>query len=138
MERKITIIILIFEEKIEVIFECLKLLRDFEIILIDNSNNLERKKKISKNFNISKYFLNKKNLGFSKAINIAIKNCTTDYLLILNPDCLIEKDEIMKLYKSIIKYDNCVITTPTLLTHQNKIAQNDIIQDMLIINLMEE
>ena len=124
MESKITIIILIFEEKIEVIFKCLKLLRDFEIILIDNSNNLERKKKISKNFNISKYFLNKKNLGFSKAVNIAIKNCNTEYLLILNPDCLITKDEIMKLYKSIIKYDNCVITTPTLITKENKIAQN--------------
>ena len=48
MKRKITIIILIFEEKIEVIFKCLKLLSDFEIILIDNSNNLERKKKYLK------------------------------------------------------------------------------------------
>ena len=124
MERKITIIILIFEEKIEVIFKCLKLLSDFEIILIDNSNNLERKKKLSENFNISKYFLNKKNLGFSKAINRAIKNCDTEYLLILNPDCLITKDEILKLYKSIIKYNNCIITTPTLITRENKIAQN--------------
>ena len=124
MEKKITIIILIFEEKIGVIFECLKLLSDFEIILIDNSNNLERKKKLSENFNISKYFLNKKNLGFSKAINRAIKNCDTEYLLILNPDCLITKDEILKLYKSIIKYNNCIITTPTLITRENKIAQN--------------
>ena len=124
MERNITIIILIFEEKIEVIFKCLKLLSDFEIILIDNSNNLERKKKLSENFNISKYFLNKKNLGFSKAINRAIKNCDTEYLLILNPDCLITKDEILKLYKSIIKYNNCIITTPTLITRENKIAQN--------------
>ena len=124
MERKITIIILIFEEKIEVIFKCLKLLSDFEIILIDNSNNLERKKKLSEKFNISKYFLNKKNLGFSKAINRAIKNCDTEYLLILNPDCLITKDEILKLYKSIIKYNNCIITTPTLITRENKIAQN--------------
>ena len=55
---------------------------------------------------------------------MAIKNCDTEYLLILNPDCLITKDEIMKLYKSIIKYDNCVMTTPTLITHENKIAQN--------------
>ena len=124
MEKRITIIILIFEEKIEVIFNCLKLLRDFKIILIDNSNNLERKKKLSKNFNISKYFLNKRNLGFSKAVNMAIKNCDTEYLLILNPDCLITKDEILKLYKSIIKYNNCIITTPTLITRENKIAQN--------------
>ena len=87
MESKITIIILIFEEKIEVIFNCLKLLRDFKIILIDNSNNLERKKKLSKNFNISKYFLNKRNLGFSKAVNMAIKNCTISVISTpQNPD----------------------------------------------------
>lgn len=124
MKNNITIIILIYQENINVIFKCLQQLKDFKIIIIDNDGNSSRKKIIQENFRIDKFFLNNKNLGFSKAINIGIKNCITDYLLILNPDCLITTYSINILLEKINKYKDCFMTTPTLFTNENQIAQN--------------
>ena len=53
-------------------------------IIIDNSNNLELKNKIKANFEIEKYILNKKNIGFSAGYNQGVELCETDFLLILN------------------------------------------------------
>ena len=39
-------------------------------------------KKILLNYKIYKYFLNKKNIGFSKAANQGILQCDTEYLLL--------------------------------------------------------
>ncbi len=124
MENKITVIILIYEENLDVIYECLKSIKNFKVIIIDNANNAKRKNKIQKDFKIDKYFLNKKNCGFSKAINVCINNCSTDYLLILNPDCIISEKSINILLESLDKYEDCFMTTPTLLNHNNEIEQN--------------
>ena len=124
MENKVTIIILIYEENLDVIYECLKSIKNFRIIIIDNSNNAKRRDLIEKDFKIEKYFLNKNNYGFSKAINIGIKNCSTDYLLILNPDCIISEISIKILLENLNKYQDCFMTTPTLLNHNNEIEQN--------------
>ncbi len=124
MKSNISIVILIYEEKFDVISECLEQLKDFCIIIVDNSNDVLRRKKIEKNFNIFKYFLNKKNLGFGKAVNLGIQFCTTDYLLILNPDCIISQSSIKILLEKLNQYDNCFMTTPTLVTRDNIVSQN--------------
>ncbi len=40
---------------------------------------------------------NGKNLGFAKATNIALQNASSEYLLLLNPDCLIKPDTLERL-----------------------------------------
>ena len=124
MENNITIIILIYEENLDVIYKCLQPIKNFKIIIVDNAADTKRKDLIEKDFKIEKYFLNQKNYGFSKAINIGIKNCSTDYLLILNPDCIISKISIKILLESLNKYHDCFMTAPTLLDHHNQITQN--------------
>tara|TARA_B100001057_G_scaffold280776_1_gene281192 strand:+ start:686 stop:1552 length:867 start_codon:yes stop_codon:yes gene_type:complete len=124
MKNDITIIILLFEEKIDEIYRCLNSVKNFQIIIIDNSNNIYRKEKILKKFEIYKYFLNKKNLGFGKGNNIGIKNCNTKYLLILNPDCIIPESTIFSLEKALEKYPDCFISTPTLVDENNNLTQN--------------
>ena len=124
MNHKITVIILIYEESLNTIFNCLKSVKDFKIIIVDNANNNKRKNQIIKKFNIYKYILNKKNLGFGKANNIGIKNCDTEYLLILNPDCTISSNSIKKLLKSMNTYDDCYMTVPTFVDIKGKLIQN--------------
>ena len=46
MKNEITIIILIFEEELDIIYKCLNSVKNFEIIIIDNSNDISRKEKI--------------------------------------------------------------------------------------------
>ena len=43
--NKITVILVIFQEKEKIIIQCLKNIKKFKIIIIDNDNDLNLKKK---------------------------------------------------------------------------------------------
>jgi len=120
----LTIIIVLFEESNNLVFNCLKNIQNFKIIIIDNANNTNLKKEIESQFKIEKYVLNTKNLGFTKAANQAIKLCETDYILNINADCFIEEKNIIKLIKSHKKYKNCFITSPTFYDDNLNLAYN--------------
>ena len=70
MSDEITVIILLYEENLDTIYNCIKPIENFKIIIVDNSNDKDRKNKILKEFKIYKYIMNKKNLGFGKGNNI--------------------------------------------------------------------
>ncbi len=120
----LTIIIVLYEEKFNLISKCLNKLKKFKIIVIDNANNIELKKTIEKEFKIHKYFLNSKNIGFSKAINQGIKNSDTEFILNLEADCIIDEENIYKLYKAIKFYRDCLITIPTMYNDHNQLTQS--------------
>ena len=84
--NELTIIIVLFEEKKDLLFKCLENIRNFKILIIDNAGNSQLKLDVEKKFNIEKYILNKKNIGFTKAANQAIKLCETDFILNINAD----------------------------------------------------
>ena len=70
---KITIIIVLYEEEINLILRCLENIRNFKIIILDNAGNISLKKKIKEKFEIYKYILNKNNCGYAKAANQAMR-----------------------------------------------------------------
>ena len=120
----ITIIIVLYQEKLELIQSCLKNIKNFKIIIIDNDNNLEIKDKIVKEFKIQKYILHEKNIGFTKAANIAINLVDTKYAMNLNADCLIKEDAILELVLAKQKYQNCFIISPTFYNTNNELTLN--------------
>ena len=69
LKNTITIIIVLYREDYQILYQTLDKIRDFKKIIIDNSNNLELKNKLEANFKIEKYILNKKNIGFSAGYN---------------------------------------------------------------------
>ena len=122
--NEITIIIILYEEKTDLVLQCLENIKNFKIIIVDNAGNISLENKIKEKYEIYKYFLNKKNYGFSKAANKAIKECDTEYILNLQADCLISNEEILKLLKSHKKYENCFITSPTFYNKDSKLSYN--------------
>jgi len=70
-----------------------------EIIIIDNQSEDETVKLIESHS--QKVFLIKSrtNLGFSKAVNLAIKKATGKYIFLLNPDTKIIGNSLQKLYR---------------------------------------
>ena len=122
--NELTIIIIFYEEKIDLVFKCLENIKNFKIIIVDNADNISLKKKVKEKFQIYKYLLNKKNCGFTKAANQAIKLCDTEYILNLNADCFISEEDILKLIISHKKYKNCFITTPTFYDEESKLSYN--------------
>ena len=124
MQKEITVVIVLYEEKLDFVFRCLEVIKNFKIIIIDNAGNISLKKKIEEKFRIYKYILNKKNYGYSKGNNQGIKLCDTEYTLVLNSDCLISEENILKLLTSHRKYENCFITSPTTYDKKLKLSYN--------------
>ncbi len=121
---KITIIIVLYEEEINLILRCLKNIRNYKIIIVDNAGNISLKKKIKEKFEIYKYILNKNNCGYAKAANQAIKQCDTEYIFMFQADGLISSKDISILLKSHKKYENCFITSPTYYDRKSKLSYN--------------
>ena len=88
--NEITIIIVLYEENIQLVLRCLDKIKNFKIIIVDNANNIPLKKKVEKNYKIHKYILNKKNHGYAKAANQAIKLSDTKFILMFQADGIIE------------------------------------------------
>jgi len=121
---EITIIIVLYKEKTNLVLQCLENIKKFKIIIIDNAGNISLKKRIEEKFKIYKYILNKKNYGLAKSNNQAIRQCDTEYILISQADCLISNKAISTLLKSHKEYENCFITSPTFYNSQSKLTYN--------------
>ena len=93
----ITIGLVLFKSE-NVIHECLKSIKKVKkIIIFDNSNDLELKKKIIKKYPNIIYILSKHNIGYARGNNEIFKLTKSSHLLILNPDTILDKDCIKKL-----------------------------------------
>ena len=121
---EITIIIVLYEEETNLVLRCLENIKNFKIIIVDNAGNISLKNKIEEKFKIYKYILNKKNYGYTKAANQAIKQCDTKYVLNMNADCIISNKAISILLESHRKYENCFITSPTTYDKDSKLSYN--------------
>jgi GT2 family glycosyltransferase len=70
-----------------------------EIFVVDNNSVDGSCMMIKEKFPMVKLIENKKNLGFARANNQAIKKATGKYILILNPDTVVEEDTFEKCLK---------------------------------------
>ena len=74
------------------------------IIVVENSSNSKFKEDLEKKYTNVKCTLSFKNLGMGSGNNLGIKLSSTDYVLILNPDVILETntiDEIILAFKTI-------------------------------------
>lgn len=69
---------------------------EIEVFVVDNNSVDGSVELIRKNFPQVHLIANKKNVGFSKANNQAIKIATGEYILLLNPDTVLEEDTLAK------------------------------------------
>jgi GT2 family glycosyltransferase len=67
-----------------------------EVFVVDNNSVDGSKGMLIRKFPNVKLILNDRNLGFSKANNQAIRRATGDYILLLNPDTVVEEDTFEK------------------------------------------
>ncbi|MBT6513966.1 MAG: glycosyltransferase, partial [Crocinitomicaceae bacterium] len=67
-----------------------------EIIVVDNNSIDSSVEMVRSKFPFVKLIENKKNTGFSKANNQAIQIATGEYILLLNPDTVVEEDTFSK------------------------------------------
>ena len=110
INNKITIVIVLYNSS-NLIFDCLKSLTQFNIIIVDNGKNLNILNELKNKKNI-KIISQNKNLGYGCGINFAFKYIETDFFLVLNPDVVIEESSILKLLDTALNNQNCAIAAP--------------------------
>ncbi len=91
---------------------------EIEIIVIDNSNNDELKKKIESKYQNVRCILSKENLGMGAGNNLGIKNVNKDFVLILNPDVTLESDSLKEIFAVSSEIDNFGIIAPISSKHE--------------------
>ena len=120
--KQISVLLVLYQEDINLIKKNLINFKNFKIIIIDNDSNLELKKKIEKSFSIHKYIVNSKNNGYTKGLNQAINACDTKYAISISADCNISENSILKLFEGYQKYQNCFITAPVSYSEDSKLT----------------
>ncbi|RQV99989.1 glycosyltransferase family 2 protein [bacterium] len=75
-----------------------------EIIVVDNASTDSSSKMIHDEFPAVKLVQSADNIGFASGINLARKSASGEFLLILNPDCLVPRFTIQKLRDFLVEH----------------------------------
>ena len=118
----ITLIIVCFNSY-KLIKKNLSEISKFKTIIVDNSKSDEIRLLVKGVKNI-KYIKTKKNLGYGKGNNLGVSESKTPFILILNPDILVESESIKILYNSYFNYENVGILAPSLYDNNNNRRSN--------------
>ena len=111
--QNLTIVIVTFKSE-EVIHQCIQSIdSEIKIMVIENSNNIQFKEELENKYMNVSCLLTSKNLGMGAGNNIGIKKAKTDFVLILNPDVILETSTINELINAAQKNSNFAIIAPT-------------------------
>ena len=109
--NNLTFIIVTFKSD-HIINECIESLpKDSNIIIIENSNNPELKKKLEAKYSKINVIV-QENSGMGSANNKGIKLCKTDYAFIINPDVKFYENTMQELISLSSRHSNYSILAP--------------------------
>jgi len=110
--QNLSIIIVTYKSEM-VIHDCIKSIeKDMKIIVVENSDNSQFKEELESTYENVSCVLTAKNLGMGAGNNIGIKKAKTDFVLILNPDVILEDSTIDELIIASRKITNFAILAP--------------------------
>jgi len=97
----------------KVIDKCIKSInKSLPIIVVENSNNLEFKNYLEKNYKNVECILTQKNLGTGSGYNIGIKHSKTEYVYVINPDIVLDDEALNEIYTASVKLKDFTILSP--------------------------
>ena len=110
--QNLSIIIVTLKSE-KVIHECIKSInQNIPIIVVEHSSNRNFKEELEQKYNNLTCILSNSNLGMGVGNNIGIKAANTEYVLILNPDVVLEKNTIEELFLASKDLSNYTILAP--------------------------
>jgi len=101
MIQDLTIIIVTYKTNHKILADCIDSIdKEVKILIVENSNELNFKRNLEKEYKNVTVILSGKNLGYGAGNNLGFKNISTRYGLISNPDIIYHKD----FFKNITNY----------------------------------
>ena len=80
---------------------------DAQVFVVDNNSSDDSIAYLKPKFPFVKYVANTENVGFAKANNQVLNECSGDYILYLNPDTIIPEDCLEKCIAFFESHDDC-------------------------------
>ena len=119
INEKVTILIVTFKSH-HIIEKCLDNIdKKFNIILIENSNDLDFTFKLKKKYKNLKCINIGYDSGFGYALNRGVEKVNTDYFIAMNPDTFPEEGCLEKLLETVENYNDIAMVTPLTLLNKN-------------------
>lgn len=94
-----------------------------EIVIVDNQSKDDTIDFLKRNYSPLKIIENNFNLGYGMAINIGVANSQGDYIVILNPDTVVEEGWLKGLIIPLINSEK-LITTPKVLLYDGSMINS--------------
>lgn len=110
---------------------------EIEVLIWDNSSKDKTKDRVLKYKDKVKYTFSPNNLGFGRAVNKLIGQSKGEAILLLNPDCVVSKNTIRKLYDKSIELGEKVVVCPKLINPNGK-PQASIFRFPTILNAIKK
>ena len=97
---------------------------NFEIIIVDNASEDKSYRKCKEKFERTRIIENEKNLGYCEGNNIGIREAKGDYIVILNPDTIVESNWIEELISAYSKFGEGLYQPKILSLDKTEILQS--------------
>ena len=108
----ITVVIISFYSHHHILDRIKEIGSSAPVVIVENSQDFELKKNLESIYPNVKVLIPPKNLGWGRAVNFAIKETNTDYIYLIQPDVILNKDCVMKLEDCVSKFKDFAILTP--------------------------
>ncbi len=95
-----------------------------EIFVVDNNSTHHNPQELQHKYPQVKFIFNKENAGFARANNQAIENASGDFIIIMNPDIILEKNTIPELANYMIRHKHVKIAAPKLLNSDGSLQSS--------------
>ena len=90
-----------------------------EVIVVDNCSNDGNFDTFQKKFHQFTFILNSGNNGFANGCNVGAAKATSDYLLFLNPDTKVDKENLESFFEAYLKHQNQIAVLSCLQVDEN-------------------
>ena len=98
----LTAVIVTFNTSEEIILNCLRSIdKNVKVLIVENSNNFVHEKIVESEFSNVEIICTGENLGYGKGNNFGISYVKSEYVLILNPDVICDKEFFFNIPKVI-------------------------------------
>lgn len=87
------------------------------IFVVDNASDdgsAERLRNLYGDHSGIEFLFNPANLGFARAVNPVARRSTADWILVLNPDCIVEVDTLERLHSAILRAPRAALAGPAV------------------------
>ena len=126
-EPKISIVILNYNAG-QLLLDCVESIKNtdyknYEIIVVDNASKDNSHKECKKKFSEIKLIENDKNLGYCEGNNVGLRKVEGKFVVVLNPDTLVESKWLKELVKGYHKFGDGIYQPKFLTTDNHKILQ---------------